>query len=162
MYRFWILARLGKLSKLRLENSLILFDTRDFLTVFSTSKMSRNVRSSVSQVWNFFWYISNIILQIHVFVLSESSPLLSDLGRSLQKTIERRKNNYSIARIIWPSFIRTSQIIRTIVCFPIDFNVWIIRTFYLLHTNFSRIFCENYPGPIVLFRAWCLLLVEVK
>ena len=49
---------------------------------------------------------------------------------------------YSTARITWPS----DSLIRTIVYFPIDFDVWIIRTFCLIRTEFSRIFRTNYPG----------------
>ena len=38
------------------------------------------------------------------------------------------------------SWIIFTVIIPTILCFPIDFDVWIICTFCLIHTKFSRIF----------------------
>ena len=40
--------------------------------------------------------------------------------------------------------------LRTIVCFPIDFDVWIIHTFCLIRTKFSPIFCANYAGSTLL------------
>ena len=59
-------------------------------------------------------------------------------------------NTYSRTWIIWPSLVGTTRIIRTIVintivCFPIDFDVWIIHTFCLICTNFlQHILCVNY------------------
>ena len=52
---------------------------------------------------------------------------------------------YSTSKIISPSLINTSQLIgtitiHTIVSFPIDSDAWIIHTFCLIGTKFSRIF----------------------
>ena len=59
------------------------------------------------------------------------------------------EHNVLIFSIIWPSLIRTSWIIRIIVCLPIDFDVYIIYTLCLIGTKFSRFFCANYPGSTV-------------
>ena len=55
---------------------------------------------------------------------------------------------YSVAGIMWPSLIRQSRIICTIVCFPIDSCVWIICKFCLICTNFSHIFVRIIRAPL--------------
>ena len=62
-------------------------------------------------------------------------------------------NLYSIARIIWPSLIRTSWTISTIniytiTCLTIDFDVWIIHTFCLIRTNILRILVRIIRAPL--------------
>ena len=46
-------------------------------------------------------------------------------------------------------------IIHRIVCFPIDFDVWIIHTFCLIHTRFLRIFVR-------IIRAHCAACAYIK
>ena len=46
-----------------------------------------------------------------------------------------------LVQLIRTFYLICTIIIRTIVCFPIDFDVWIIQTFCLI--------CANYLGSIV-------------
>ena len=54
----------------------------------------------------------------------------------------RSNSNYSRGWIIWPSLIRT------ILCCPIDFDVWIIHTFYLIRTIFCVLFLRIIRAPL--------------
>ena len=63
------------------------------------------------------------------------------------------RTSYSTSRIIWPSLIRTSRIIRAIVLYtrhwPSMLNCSFNSHAQLISTNFPRIFSANYPGYTV-------------
>ena len=65
----------------------------------------------------------------------------------------KRTERYSIAPIIWPSLIRTSRIIHTIVLYtchwPSMLNCPFNSHAWLISSNFPRIFSANYPDYTV-------------
>ena len=72
-------------------------------------------------------------------------------GKGLQMLpLDNLPLNSSRAWIMWPLdnshiLLNSTIIIHTIVSFPIDFDVWIIHTFCLIHTlNYSRVRITSY------------------